>query len=173
MIAVIGLEAIGDDHRHKLRFGFGDGSRSLFTRERDRSRYDARPRAWIARVTGRCPKFGLAREFMAYRRDYAEANSTGSRGVFKWYELPEGDVYEISAPISWTKADRYFARSTRGKLERLTLEEVYAWIDSQETSQTSTKVHDSESASVASERLSSRRRKRGSRTSSTPSPTST
>ena len=58
----------------------------------------------------------------------SNANSTGSRGVIRWYEIDEGSVVEVNAPISWRKADRYFARAVRGQLTRIGREEVDAWI---------------------------------------------
>ena len=39
----------------------------------------------------------------------------------------------VNAPLSWTEADRYFARSERGKLVRMTREEVDAWLDAPAT----------------------------------------
>lgn len=143
MIAMIGLESIGDDADHRARVrverGFSrdhlpldrfQGRRSDFGRAmRDSIRYEDRPRAWVARITGRSARFGLERDFLPFKRDYAEANSTGSRGVYKWYEVPEGWVVEVNAPTSWEKADRYFARSQRGKLVRMTREELDHWLD--------------------------------------------
>ena len=73
-------------------------------------------------------RYGLAREFLKFKKDYAESNSLGSRGVRLWYEIPEGWVVEINAPQSWKHADRYFARSERGRLVRIEREEVDAWL---------------------------------------------
>ena len=132
MIAMVGIEAIGDDARAraKLRgappplrsFGFGRAGAAI----RAMIRYEERPRAWVARIVGPCPRFGLAREFLSFNRDYAEANSLGSRGVYQWYELEEGGVFEVNAPLSWKHADRYFCRSERGKVVRMTRDEVDA-----------------------------------------------
>jgi uncharacterized protein YggL (DUF469 family) len=66
------------------------------------------------------------------QRDYADANSTGSRGVTKWYTLDEGQLFEVSEPHSWTHGERYFCRSERGKVVRMTQADVEAWLDARE-----------------------------------------
>lgn len=144
MLAVVALECIGDDAawRKSLRRSVACTDATHFRRAmssghlgamlREEQRYRERPRPWVARITGRDEKYGLAREFIRGARDYADGNSTGSRGVYRWYELPEGEVYEINAPMSWKHADRYFARSHRGQLVRMTREEVDAWVAQKE-----------------------------------------
>lgn len=125
MIAIIGLESIGDDARYRASLGWR-GSVSNFRR------YEARPRAWVAQITGRDPRHEFARAFLPHRNDYAEASGTGSRGVYRWYEIAEGLIVEVNAPLSWTSADRYFARSHRGQLARMTRDEVIAWCEGDE-----------------------------------------
>jgi hypothetical protein len=56
--------------------------------------------------------------------DYSEANSVGSRGVFKCYWLKEQAYYEVSAPQSWRDTDRYFCEVINGEIVRMTKEEV-------------------------------------------------
>ena len=121
MIAVVSLEVIGDDHETWWRY-CNAGSKPYWER-----RYANRPRAWVARLTGLDRRGAPVREWMRGRKDYAEANRAGSRGVYRWYELPEW-VYEVNAPLDWERADRYYARSAAGKLERMTKDEVIAWI---------------------------------------------
>lgn len=129
MIAIIGLELIGDDYKHRAMSGqWCDGiSKSMVRAERERMRYEGRPKAWVARLVGLNKQYVFEREFLSGKKDYAEANSNGSRGVYRWYDLEEGDIYEISDPQSWTHADRYFALSMRGKLIRMELDEVIEW----------------------------------------------
>lgn len=143
MIAMIGIEAIGDDadfreQRRKMsgiskgrmfNHAFRGGGTRAAAMMADMIRYENRPRAWVARITGRDERHGLAREFLRGKKDYREANSTGSRGVYRWFELPEGQVFEVNAPQTWTAADRYFCRSVRGKAVRMTREELDAWLD--------------------------------------------
>lgn len=37
-------------------------------------------------------------------------------------------IVEVNAPISWKRADRYFAASWGGRLFRITRKEIDAWI---------------------------------------------
>jgi len=84
---------------------------------------------WVARITGRCERYGLAREFVPCRiTDYSRSNGVGSRGVVCRYILSPG-VYEVNAWQSWRGRDRYFARVTDGgEVRRITREEVDAWL---------------------------------------------
>lgn len=135
MIAVLGLEEIGADSNHRDAVDFSRGgsapARSAVGTANLRRvvRYLNRPKPWVARITARDPRFGFVREFLDGQRDYADANSTGSRGVFRWYHLEEGFVVEVNAPASWKHADRYFARASQGQLVRMTRDEVEAWLD--------------------------------------------
>lgn len=140
MIAMLGLESIGDDADWRTRQRRAGQERMTLRRAPTREwarllheerRYEERPRAWVARLVGRDAKFGYAREFLRAQRDYAEANSTGSRGVMKWYTLDEGPVYEVSEPISWSHGRRYFCRAERGKVVEITKEDVERWLDAQ------------------------------------------
>lgn len=65
---------------------------------------------WVAEITGRDPKYGLARSFLAGSRDYSRSNRPGTRGIYTTYVLEPGKVYEINDPHSWGKTCRYFAR---------------------------------------------------------------
>lgn len=108
---VLALEAIGHDRRD-LPFGLG-------------------PRApWVAAITGRDPRFGLAREFLRPEHtDYARANAVGSRGVCLIYHLAPG-VYEVAARESWQSTRRYFLRvHPGGRTEEIDRALVDAWLD--------------------------------------------
>jgi hypothetical protein len=90
------------------------------------------PRRWwvaeIALIEGR-----YTRTFVKGRKDYSASNSTGTRGVNEHYILFPGRIYEISAPESWKRIDRYFARVEEKTLIRMTDEEVRAWINARST----------------------------------------
>lgn len=119
MITVLGLEAIGDDRAPRLA--------AAFARRRwaDVARYLRLPgQPWVARITGRDPRYGLAREFVQGQRDYAEASSTGARGIVVWYQLEDGGIYEIHELLSWKRDRRYFCRARRGQVVEITREEV-------------------------------------------------
>jgi hypothetical protein len=139
MIAVIGLEVIGDDarDRKRRRAMSGTSDKLAFRRAmtsgrfgemmRDAIRQENAPVGWVARITGRDAKYGLAREFLRGSVSFRDVeDELGARGVFRWYELAEGALFEVNAPLSWTSAERYFCRSERGRVVRMTREEIDA-----------------------------------------------
>lgn len=123
MKATITVEAIGDDQNQYFRLHRGilnDGMPGLG----DKVLGDIKQRHWCARLTGLDPKYGFRREFVKGRKDYANANSVGSRGVMVWYILDPG-VYEVSSPETWKRTRRYFLRvNYDGTTEEISREEV-------------------------------------------------
>ncbi len=113
MIAVLLLEAIGDNHATLAR-GVNQAARGAMPVRAP----------WVAKVTGKDPKFGLSRQFLRARKDYAGGNSIGSRGVMLHYVLEDGFMYEVRQLTSWSSERRYFARAILGKVVEITREEV-------------------------------------------------
>lgn len=104
MKALINLECIGD--------GGSRGSRADY---------------WVAEVIGLSPHFGVKRQFLGCHKDYSRANSVGSRGVYAYYVVESGHIYEVSEPLSWKKVDQYFCTvDGDGEIVRLTIEDVLA-----------------------------------------------
>lgn len=60
---------------------------------------------WVARVSIREGR--VFREFVRGQKDYASANSIGSRGVWLHYFLEPG-IYDVYERLSWQASDRYF-----------------------------------------------------------------
>lgn len=86
---ILRLEAIGEDPAGQAaRWGLG------------------RQKPWVARVTG-VGDGHLRRTLLPYRKDYALANSRGSRGVYYHFELHTG-IYEVLEIVSWRRERRYF-----------------------------------------------------------------
>lgn len=78
---------------------------------------------WVARITGRDPKFELRREFVRGKRDYSEADKKG-RGLRMWFVLEPG-VYEVWEPLKRYGERRFFLRVTPdGAQEEITRGEV-------------------------------------------------
>jgi len=127
MVASLKLDAIGDHLRPYQR----DPRRVLRMLHRVPQGHQARlldsGGPWVARIKGRCPTFGLKREFVRPLRDYRNASSSGKSGIVLVYMLPEG-VYEVHEWQSWTKERRYFVRSEQGCMVEMTVEEVQAWL---------------------------------------------
>ena len=79
---------------------------------------------WVAQITGTCPKFGLAREFIKPNSDYSRSNSKGSRGIYISYFLTHGCIYEVFSFVSWRSTDRYFCIPDEDGIKRISKDEV-------------------------------------------------
>ncbi len=80
---------------------------------------------FVAEITGFHPKFKYERKFLQCKKDYKNANSKGSRGVFAFYILESGKIYDVLDPYSWKNSHRYFCIVDElGNIEILTKEEV-------------------------------------------------
>ena len=127
MRASLRVEAIGDD-------AIAEGR--LTTRKLQEhglgplvSLLSVRAKHWCAEITGLSPVARYERCFLRGRKDYARANSVGSRGVYVYYLLDSGHLYEVSSPQGWKRVDRYFCTvSEEGHLTRLTEQEARAWL---------------------------------------------
>lgn len=82
------------------------------------------PREWVAQIFGidECGRF--VRSYIRGNKDYTTGNSQGSRGVYRHFILSEGPIYEVCAPMSWKRSDRYFLRYVDGEARKMTAEEV-------------------------------------------------
>lgn len=63
---------------------------------------------FVAEITGLHPKYGYERRFLKPQRDYRSASSTGNRGVYAYYILESGKIYDVLKPVSWKNSHRYF-----------------------------------------------------------------
>lgn len=78
---------------------------------------------WVAKITGPCGRFGMARRFLDFKKDFSKANSKGSRGVTAVYILDDGEYYEVN-----DNGSRYFAKVFGWGVEEISKEEVEAWL---------------------------------------------
>lgn len=123
MRAQIRIEAIGDNVHQELRLwtnianmccpGIGD-----LTFGKSPFNY------WVAKITGKDEKYKYAREFIRGKKDYTHANSKGSRGIFLYFLIESGFVYEVKG-----SKKRYFCKvSEDGEIIELTGDDVDEWI---------------------------------------------
>lgn len=70
----------------------------------------------------------IERRFVKGMKTYAEANSTGSRGVYLYFVLSEGPLYEIFDRPGWGKTRRRFARVIDGALHDVSTEDALQWV---------------------------------------------
>lgn len=122
------IEAIGDDLEDQLRSARREMRDAGVPPEEIRTSAPRIRSAWVAEIRGRSRKYGLARAFIRGKKDYSEANSVGSRGVYIYYFLEPGRYYEVSEPRSWRHTERYFAKVRGGKVVRVDEEELEQWL---------------------------------------------
>lgn len=122
---VLKLEAIGDNYSAYLRHFLKSKKVEFGYHELQAFRLgNKRFVPWVARLTGLDAHFGFVREFVRGQKDYSEATSSGSRGIYFYYALKPG-LYEINERVTWKRARRYFARVVDDKtLIELSREEV-------------------------------------------------
>jgi len=127
---VLALEAIGDDRAAHNRIWQGiareAGMPRAIRKLLDTGGASLGP--WVAEIVGLEPRWGFRRVFLRGRKDYSRSNSIGSRGVYVYYELHEGAIYDIHERTSWRSVDRRYARIGDGHEVRMTKDEVTAWL---------------------------------------------
>lgn len=94
MKAQIKIEAIGDDVDQMLRF-FTGLTNEMVPGLGDVTFGKPAKTYWVAQITGVDLKYKYARQFLRGKKDYTHANRKGSRGVFVYYLLESGNLYEV------------------------------------------------------------------------------
>ncbi len=123
MLAVIRLEIIADNYYAGKKYATRE-TRIPDERYRELLGPD-KSRPWVARITGLDAQFGYKREFMRGQKDYSQANSVGSRGVYMYYPLSDG-IYEVHERLSWKRTRRYFCQVSNSDITEISREEVNA-----------------------------------------------
>jgi len=121
VLAVLKLEFIGENRDAKCRLM----DAQLKALGVDLGYTSDKP--WVARITGLDAKYGLARQFLRGQKDYSQANSVGSRGVYLYFALKDG-FYEVYEHLTWKRARRYFIRVENMEITEITREEVEQWL---------------------------------------------
>lgn len=83
---------------------------------------------WVKRVLGYNEQFGFLHEAVRGQKDYSQANSVGSRGIYLYYPLKKG-VYEVNERITWSRVRRYFILVDNAEYVEVSKEEVFAWLE--------------------------------------------
>lgn len=94
----------------------------------------ANRKPWVARLGGLDAQYGFVRTFEKSWKDYSEANSIGSRGVYACFDLNPG-FYEVQELLSWKRTVRYYIYVwTHGdEVQRVSKEDVIKWLRQQAT----------------------------------------
>ena len=92
---------------------------------------------WIARITGTDTHYGLQRVFLSGNKDYSQANSVGSRGVYCVYFLDSDSLYEVFERTSWRASRRFFLSTLNGRLTEIDKGDAHEWAKSMDSESTS------------------------------------
>lgn len=129
MKAQIKIEAVGDDVDQMLRF-FSTMTNDLVPGLGDMTfgtnNGKPKPSYWVAQIIGVHPVFKYERKFIKGKKDYSQANRKGSRGVFVYYLVESGNVYEVKR----SSKRRYFCIvDEEGSIQEVNKEYVDQWIN--------------------------------------------
>lgn len=125
MKASLKIECIGDNNDQMLKFWKGVTAEICGNDLAEATFGSFKASYFVAEITGFHPKFKYDRNFLRCKKDYKHANSKGSRGVYAFYILESGKIYDVLEPYSWKNSHRYFCTVTEeGSIEILTKEEV-------------------------------------------------
>lgn len=128
MKAMLKLEAIGDNATQMLRLWRNVIDEALPGLGRA-TIGSAPPSCWVAEIIGHDPKYKWQRNFLRGTKDYSESNSVGSRGIYIYYWLDYGHIYDVKQPVSWKRTLRYFCRVTDdGKIVEIDESEIDQWL---------------------------------------------
>lgn len=82
-------------------------------------------KTWAAEIVGLYNSGKYVFKFLRGSRDYSQANSVGSRGVYVYYNLQSGKVYCVNHWSSWRCEERWMCRvDERGEMHKISHEEV-------------------------------------------------
>jgi len=82
---------------------------------------------WCAEIIGFSEKYIFERKFLNAAFDYSEANITGSRGIYKYYWLKPGGLYEVYLPGNPDK--RYYCVIEDGQIKKIKVPDVVSRIE--------------------------------------------
>lgn len=85
----------------------------------------SRPRPYVAEIV----TIGFGRKFLRGWKDYSEANSIGSRGVYCYYRVESDRLYEVRQNKSWSRTVTYYLVIDKdGTRHHMGREEAKEWL---------------------------------------------
>ena len=129
MKSIIKLEAIGDDfYFNKNKMEFREYLRYMQKLGPDKSKSD------VFRVTDYKNDFIYKR--LKPIREYSEANSIGSRGIYLYYIVDDGPYFVVDR-YQWNKVRKYFVIANNGVITEITKNEAIEWLTKNTLAKTS------------------------------------
>ena len=122
---VLSLEWIGNNADYERKYMLAWDWMRLYRR------YDVAKshKPWVACLYIKQGK--MQRDFLQGRKDYSQANASGSRGIYLRFVLYPGKIYEVFSAISCTRTERFYARVSNRSIERIDTHEVIACLKNQ------------------------------------------
>lgn len=104
-----------------------------------RSTDPTNPRPWVAEIVGLHPRYRFERRFLGHKTDYRQTSGTRNRGVWFWWTLESGHVYEVSYRTSWGSGyqRRFITVTEHGEITDLNEKEVREWLAKSPSASTS------------------------------------
>jgi hypothetical protein len=122
MKAQLALEHIGAFKYDTVRRIHAGKERITPSRMRDIAIGTFYMKPWVADITD-------ARQELRYNKDVSQANGAFTRGVYLWFILESGRLYEVFEMLSWTRTSKYWCTVTEnGDIQKLSFEEKEQWL---------------------------------------------
>jgi hypothetical protein len=121
------LECIGDNVRAQTKF-YTDNINSLIPGLGSLAFGDMPDRYFVYEIWYERKNYDIKKRKLYPKKDYTKANSVGSRGVYAFYFLENGKVYEVKKPTSWKSSDHYFCRIENNQEVKMSAEETIKWL---------------------------------------------
>lgn len=88
-------------------------------------------KTWVARINGKCKKYGYEREFIDHNTDCQCTNNRNTRGTKYLYVMSDG-CYEVSSQTSWRSIDRYYCMVSCNNMIKISKQELDEWLEKQD-----------------------------------------
>jgi len=84
---------------------------------------------FVAKIIGFDKKYKFKRLFLRGKKDYSKSNNRGSRGIYAYFELESGKIYDVKEKVSWKRTLRYFIEvDNEGNIKKISEDEVKEWL---------------------------------------------
>jgi hypothetical protein len=122
MKAQLALEHIGAFKYDTVKRIHAGKERLTPSRIRDIATGTFYTKPWVADITDE-------RRVLRYNKDSSQANGAFTRGVYLWFILETGRLYEVFEMLSWTRTQKYWCIvSENGGIQKLSFEEKEQWL---------------------------------------------
>lgn len=126
---VLKLECLSDQHwknRRLLKLIYRNSNKYL---RQTKTGSDLYYHPWVAEIKGFSEKYNFDRLFIKGTKDYSEANSSGTKGVYMYFFLNKNKLYEACENISFLERKRVFIKTENNIITKISPEEAIEWTE--------------------------------------------